>query len=167
MKINFKVVLSMLISAAILVSAVPTFAAQSASGSGQDTQITINGSVIDGVISNLLPDGTPAVDTVPHMDPGVLMPRERSSAPAVTASGVNRIMSTDPDYYGEYYSKGYVTVMDGTTAYYHYTRAELWIGSTLAAADMTGSGTWGYGQVYSYSWTSLQANTVAKVFYGW
>ena len=121
-------------------------------------RITFGGKMYTAVISDDdTPYGDPAVDPVPH--PEGIMPK----APRVTASDVWRLqLGPDPEYPYEYVATGYVTMMDGSSEVYHYTRAELWWNGSL---NVTSGNVWGYGKVSATSWpTGLKAT--ARIFYG-
>jgi hypothetical protein len=82
------------------------------------------------------------------------------AAPSVTASGVTKYKNSAN---GKYYATGYVSVYDGSTAYYHYTRVEILSGSNVVA---TSGNVWGYGSV-SATTNETSTDGTAKVFYGW
>lgn len=153
-----KKIIAMCLTAAMALSAMSIGAF--ASDTGDSVFVTINGRVCEGYVSTEpTPYGDVAADPTPYCDQNL----GNARAARVTASDVQRIqLGADPEYPYEYVADGYVTMMDGTAAAYHYSRAEMWWNSAL---DKTSGNVWGYGKVDATSWPTPNRGT-AKIFYG-
>ena len=121
--------------------------------------VTIGGKLYEGHIStDLTPYGDVAADPVPHCD-NAIMPRSA----VVTDSYVRRVqLGADKEYPYEYVADGYVTMMDGSSEAYHYSRAEMWWNG---AVNTSSGNIWGYGKVNATSWPTPNKGT-ARIFYG-
>ena len=157
-----------------LLTAILLVSSSSVLGFADDTKQTYDADTktfyveIDGktVASHLSLDdneyGEPSADPTPQNDQNAIS-GVRSGA-VVTDSDVQRYQVdwSDPDYGGEYYAHGYVTMKIGNQNAYHYSRAEIWYnGSSVVAATPH----YGYGKVYSTSPCTPRKGT-ARIFYG-
>ena len=137
-----------------------TMSMSAIAGEDDTISVVIDGKTYQGYVSvDPAQDGNAAVDPIPHCDNENKMTR----AAVVTASEVKRIqLGYNHEYPYEYVASGYVTMMDGGSPAYHYSRAEMWINGYM---DTTSGNKWGYGKVTAQSRPTGNKGT-ARIFYG-